>query len=494
MKSHDQVAEELKRTIEILPNIVFKCMKHGNGEIYITFNEGALAIKTGLTTKEINGKKVVEILPPFLMNSFLTYFEQAFNGDNAEFPFSYSGRDFHCFVKPSLIPVPNKPADEIVGFITDVTEQKRAVDRLQESEEQLRTLINALPDLVFLKDGKGRWLEANKKALQFFQLSDVSYKGKTDAELAKYTDFYHDALMLCIDTDEQAWLELVSSRVEEVIPTPEGVERIFDVIKAPVFYPNGERKALVVIGRDVTERRQTEEALRKADTLSVVGQLAAGVAHEIRNPLTALKGFVQLLSTKRTDENKEYFDIMLSEIDRIEEIIGEFLVLAKPQSINYQKVDIKLLLQKTIALFETQAILKNVQIFLDSTEEIPLIECEENQLKQVFINLLKNATEAMPTGGDINIKLQMLNDEHIKISFIDQGQGIHEDRIPKLGQPFYTTKEKGTGLGLMVSYKIIKDHQGSIQVSSKSDEGTCFDIILPVSNSKVSNREHVRIK
>ncbi|WP_176560388.1 PAS domain-containing sensor histidine kinase [Brevibacillus dissolubilis] len=242
---------------------------------------------------------------------------------------------------------------------------------------------------------------------------------------------------------------------------------------------NDQIVGLYAIAKDVTERKKTEELLRKSDKLSVVGELAAGIAHEIRNPLTALKGFVQLLQSK-SNEDQQYFEIMQDELDRINFIVSELLLLAKPQAVNYLPNQLHQVLQDVITLLETQAIMNNIQILIEFEEVNPVILCEEKHLKQVFINILKNAIEAMDRGGDIRIITKLVPPNQVLVRFIDQGVGISPELLKKLGEPFYTTKEKGTGLGIMVSTKIIEEHNGKMQIQSEQGKGTMVDVILPL--------------
>ncbi|WP_051331097.1 ATP-binding protein [Aneurinibacillus terranovensis] len=343
-------------------------------------------------------------------------------------------------------------------------------------------ILDAIPDFVNLKDGEGRWLFANQAAIRFFKMQDGIYSGKTDIELEPYCSLSYDELLYCITTDEASWLNRKETRFEETFVQPDGTTRTFDVIKIPMFHDNGERNCLLVIGRDITTRKQAEQVIEKAQTINIIGELAAGVAHEIRNPLTSLKGFTQLLQ-KHTNDGKKYAEIMMAELSRIEEIISEFLMLAKPQNVNYQMEDVRAIVNKTVTLLNPHAILKNVEIEVQS-ESIPNMECVPNHLKQVFINVLKNAIDSMDSGGIVTIHIKSDGKSEISISFIDRGYGIPEEKISKLGQPFYTTKEKGTGLGLMVSYSIIKNHQGRIQIESKVGQGTTFTMIFPVRQSK----------
>jgi signal transduction histidine kinase len=201
------------------------------------------------------------------------------------------------------------------------------------------------------------------------------------------------------------------------------------------------------------------------------------VAHEIRNPLTTLRGFLQL--QQHTGKmNLEHTGLMLSELDRINLIVGEFLILAKPQATRFATRDVRDVFRSVLSLIDSEGHLHNVTFTTSFTEAPCLVSCEENQLKQVFINLLKNGIEAMPSGGRIHTHIASKNDQ-ITISITDEGIGIPDDMIPKIGNPFFTGKESGTGLGMMISQRIIHSHQGLMEIKSQVNVGTTIIITLP---------------
>jgi signal transduction histidine kinase len=240
-----------------------------------------------------------------------------------------------------------------------------------------------------------------------------------------------------------------------------------------------------VIIRDISERKKNEELLINSEKLYVAGQLAAGIAHEIRNPLTSLKGFLQLIASGRGNKDN-FYDIMKSELVRIESIVSELLMLSKPQIYELAFKDTRQMMTDTVNLLETQAILHNVIIEFQAGSKPLWVMGVENQLKQVFINVLKNAIEAMPDGGVVTISMSHDEDGAVNIRIQDQGSGISKEQLSKIGQPFYTTKDKGTGLGLMVTYKIVDNHQGQITAESELGIGTTFIIRLPYHEQPIS--------
>lgn len=357
--------------------------------------------------------------------------------------------------------------------------KKEELDTTKEQERRLSTLINSMVDFVNFKDGEGRWIQANDFGLKLFQLENVDYLGKRDSELAEYSEFYAEALKYCEVSDAETWEKRTITRCEEIVPLPDGTSKIFDTIKVPLFHDDGSREGLVIIGRDITTLRQTEERLNRTEKLSVVGELSASVAHEIRNPLTSLKGFVQLLQME-DDKHQDYYQIMLDELNRINHIVGELLLLAKPQHLKYTKLAIQKILNDVISLLAVEATLYNVQIESNFPKEDIIIECEPNQLKQLFINLIKNSIEASKSDSKISISLGLIEGNRLAIKIQDQGCGISKERLQKIGEPFYSSKEKGTGLGLTVSYKIVQSHKGNIMFDSEIDHGTTVNITLPV--------------
>jgi PAS domain S-box-containing protein len=250
----------------------------------------------------------------------------------------------------------------------------------------------------------------------------------------------------------------------------------------PVQSSDGKIKNFVEISHDITSRKKSEEMLMRTEKLSVIGELAAGVAHEIRNPLTSLRGFARLLKENNTINRDMYLDIIIDEIERINHIVNDFMVLAKPYVAEFKEKKILPIVMQVISLLESECHLNNIQIHLiyqESFDEVTVL-CDQHQLKQVFLNLIKNGIEAMPKGGDIHVSLT-IDEENVCIDIKDNGLGMSEQMIKRIGEPFYSTKEQGTGLGLMVSFNIIQNHKGTINVTSQPDQGTNFRIQLPKS-------------
>lgn len=252
----------------------------------------------------------------------------------------------------------------------------------------------------------------------------------------------------------------------------------FDSLCKPIEGEGGQIEHLVIISRDISERKKAEAFLLQSEKLSIVGELAAGIAHEIRNPLTTLKGFLQLYSLENSE--MKYGDLLRDELERIEIITSELLSMAKPQAAAYTVANVKDVIEQTLEFLTPQALMHNIAFVRDYRGAHFPVTCARNQLKQVFLNILKNAIESMPGGGDIRIGLRLEENGECLVSIEDQGCGIPEEHLQRLGQPFYSLKEKGTGLGLMISHKIIKQYHGRIAYRSKVGEGTRIDIWLPV--------------
>lgn len=229
--------------------------------------------------------------------------------------------------------------------------------------------------------------------------------------------------------------------------------------------------------QDITEQKCTQTLLFKAEKLSAIGQMAAGLAHEIRNPLTALKGFLKLIPTVGNPDR--YIDIMNNELNRIETVTNELLVLAKPQAKRFRLMNVVEKLTDVLQLLTTHALMKSIEVCMEAQPNVSWIEGDSGQLEQVFVNLIKNAIEATHVGGQVSIQIADHDNQEVILQVVDNGSGIPEEDLPKLFEPFYTTKENGTGLGLMISQKIIVEHHGTLEIHSKAGEGTRVIVTLP---------------
>ena len=248
---------------------------------------------------------------------------------------------------------------------------------------------------------------------------------------------------------------------------------------APIYANNGSLLALEGIIRDVTSRKSLEQIALRVDRLNTVGEMAASVAHEIRNPMTTVRGYLQLLMNKKDFSHyQDRFALMIEELDRTNTIIREYLYLAKDKRSDLKSCCLNSIIELLLPLIQADAIASAVAITHDLAE-IPKLYLDENEIRQLLLNLVRNGLEAMPSGGSLNIRT-FIDKDRVVLSVSDQGSGIPENILNNLGKPFLTTKDNGTGLGLPMCYRIAHRHQADIQVET-SGQGTTFFVRFSLS-------------
>lgn len=379
----------------------------------------------------------------------------------------------------------------IYGVAKDITGQRQTEQALAESRNFLEQAQRMAHVGSWDRDMRSNRLTWSEETWRIF--------GMKPREFLDYRDFFQRIHPDDLPHIQAAFASVLAGEgqynVEYRVLRPDGEMRTVHSQGEAVYK---EQNLVRIWGsvQDITEFKRTEEYLLRSEKLSAVGQLAAGVAHEIRNPLTALKGFLQLmepkeplpekkqLPEKEQEPEKEqlpqqrYVNIMKDELSRIEGIVSELLILAKPQAVHFRRTDVLSQLSDIVTLLNAQAILNNVVIVTQFPENVPPIQAEPNQLKQVFVNVMKNAIEAMQQGGKLTIQVDIFEGQ-VRVRFADEGNGIAPEVLSKLGEPFYTTKEKGTGLGLAVCCKILDMHRGTLDIESIPNRGSTVTICLP---------------
>ena len=263
---------------------------------------------------------------------------------------------------------------------------------------------------------------------------------------------------------------------------------LFKIEIAPLAI-KGLEHALLLIFEELSVMQALREEARVLDRLAMMGTLSSGLAHEIRNPLGAIRAAAEMLKRESQSEaNQEYIPIIISEVDRVNQLVTQLLDFAKPKSIQKRTLNINQLLSELLLLQKLEIEKKNITLKQEFDPSLPPVEGDEASLKQAFLNLLKNAVEAMKNGGVLKVGTGM-NYEHrlveegrvspmVQISISDTGTGISEEDLKSLFTPFFTTKPQGTGLGLMMTQRILKEHEGFLRISTRVGEGSQFKVLL----------------
>lgn len=345
---------------------------------------------------------------------------------------------------------------------------------LSDENERLEAVLDSMLDGIAVCDEDHIPILVNKAAERFLPLS--------------YTNLFDQALWDSVRDDElSVFFDTALNGEESILDREFAIDtklgaRVLSFSITPLVRDQRIKGTLIHI-QDTTDKRKKEARLRRAESLASLTTLAAGVAHEIKNPLGSISIHVQLLEKamkEKPDKKMErYLSIVSEEIDRLNKIVVDFLFAVRPMDIKPINDDINALVLELAEFMKPEA--KNASIELEAKLEASAnpVPFDRRYIKQVLLNLIKNSMSAMPKGGKLLLKTSSNQDEFI-IRVEDSGSGIDNDKIGKIFEPYYTTKENGTGLGLTLSYKIIKEHGGDISVSSKPGTGSVFTISLPI--------------
>jgi two-component system sensor histidine kinase PilS (NtrC family) len=273
-------------------------------------------------------------------------------------------------------------------------------------------------------------------------------------------------------------------RVQIAHVTADGTERVLGVSLSPLVDAEGQPLGRIVNFQDLTELRRMEEAMTRSERLAAIGRLAAGIAHEIRNPLAAISGSIELLSQTASsggadNDSRELMTIVVREVERLNGLISDLLEFARPRRPDPQRLDFGATLQEMLRVFENDKHLAGARVDLRAGEPV-LVDADAGQLRQLVWNLLRNAAEASPAGAPISVEVAAEPPEWARLTVRDRGSGISAEARARIFEPFFSTKDRGTGLGLATVHRIVEEHHGSIAVDLPTDGGTAMTIRLPL--------------
>lgn len=378
----------------------------------------------------------------------------------------------------------------VVGLLASrLSDRHRSVDELEETAKNLANLrvlheriVESIRSGLITTDLEGNIYTFNAAAAEITGLRLDQVQGTS-------------IFSLFGDIREPIELSLAAGGAHDQLPrfeadlvTPEGFAVRIGYGVSQLFSETNEASGLIITFQDLTEIRSMEESVRRKDRLAAVGRVAAGLAHEIRNPLGAMRGAIQVLesSTPPGSMQSSLMDIIMKESDRLNSIITNFLGYARPAAGDFAETDVAEAIQDTITLLKHSPDVRDVhQLAFVPDAEKYIISADATQLKQIFWNLARNALQAMPDGGELKIAVENIPNNRIRIVFADTGRGMAPEQVEQLFEPFSNSTSGGTGLGLSIVYQIVKDHNGVINVRSQEGKGTTITVELPCSNRRV---------
>ncbi|MGQ9626647.1 MAG: GAF domain-containing protein [Anaerolineae bacterium] len=378
--------------------------------------------------------------------------------------------------------------DSLARSAAVAIENARLYKRIAESEEKYRTLVENAQDAICRKDLSGNWLFLSRAIEDITGYPPEYYLAHPGQEIV-HPD---DRSWVQVEQDRLAKGELlVSQDLRYRIIHRDGSERWVSQTSYPVRDEEGRTRAIECIIRDITETRRMEDQLIQAAKLAATGKLAATIAHEVNNPLQAIRSCLEVVELRTGHEHPgwPYLDVAQKELARVAQVVKSLVDVYRPVKEDFIPVDVNLLLEEVLQLLEKQMAKSGVTVEKEMSPQPPIVFAMRSQLQQVFLNIILNALEAMPGGGKLRVVTELSSPDgrkkvrrptHLFIYFHDTGEGIEPEVLERVFEPLFTTKAKGSGIGLSVSQAIIQHHRGTIEIESQVGHGTTVTIGLPL--------------
>jgi len=364
--------------------------------------------------------------------------------------------------------------------------------RLAQEKGFLETVFNAIQEGIIVTDSSGRITYLNDAACELFGLDGEDSIGKLLEERVRGLDWNaltHSGGPVTRDLE----IFYPSNRFINFYIVPLMIESRFDRSENAAVDDRGysEQVGYAIIMRDITESRRTAEKTIESERLNALTLLAAGVAHELGNPLNSLNIHLQLmerqarnLKGKERGELQHSIEICRGEINRLDSIVTQFLRAIRPSRPQLQPENINTIVEEAVRFFSAEIEARDIVVETELRSDLPLLQLDRGQMKQAFYNVIKNSFEAMKRRGILRIRTDM-DESHVRVSFIDTGGGMSAETLSHVFEPYYTTKERGTGLGLLIVRRIVREHGGELAIESTEGKGLTLSIRLPFKEQRV---------